>query len=398
MAQQYWWKPRISSMPSMEVGSGVQGGLVRIRWGQIGFTPDSFVSEPPAKADISLDWGANAANTLHLFDGEIYRRKYNTVLGSQYDIFEPEFATKVLAEGVDVKGDAGDPDVTVYQPLVIGTVTHMALQRTGLASEQKYYMPDFATYSFSDDGVPIDDHWAIAGGYAERSVDIVGEATGSGTGNMTTLNDVCTWAAAKMGLDYVNVHGGDVDLNCMITSQQFMTDFLDKIAYYCCYKIDIKNGALYLIDMAQDNGEQAVNKDSDSAKITYSWPMPAKNYKAAWTLRKFNPTTGGLVDDPQKVNYYTENPAGQNEVTITPYDQSEADVMAKITAIASQEAKVVVSLSLPLERFPATGERISFIDRKGERTITGYLRVGPYSINYKTKNLDIKGLGEIAFA
>ena len=73
---QYWWKPGVVEMPSMSIGSGVKGGFVKVEWGTIAFAPDSFISEPPAKSSISLDWGIDSSNLLHIFDGEIYRRSY----------------------------------------------------------------------------------------------------------------------------------------------------------------------------------------------------------------------------------------------------------------------------------------------------------------------------------
>jgi len=392
---QYWWKPGIISMPSMTVGAGVKGGFAKVEWGNIAFAPNSFVAEPPKKASVDLDWGLDSANTLHIFDGEIYRRGY-TNREINYDIFEPEYDTKALSEGVDVKAESEDPDVEVAQPLVIGTVVYMAPQRTGLDTEEKYYMPDFATYDFFDDGVLINDNWTVAGGYAERSVAIVGALTISGTGNMTTLHDVFSWAAGEMGLNYVNVHGGDVALNCVITGQQLMVDLLDKLAFYCNYRFYIKNDTLYLVDMNQDNGEQEI-EEFDFVEISYEWPMPVKKYSAAWTLQKFNASTSSLIADEKKVEHYTDNPVG-DEVSITPYDQTIADVTEKIEAIAAQAAKVIISLSLPLDRLPSIGEKISFTDRKQAHNITGYLRVGSYSINYSSKTLDITGDGDITFS
>lgn len=395
MAQQYWWKPGIVSMPSMTVGSGIKGGFVRVDWGSISFAPNSYAAEPPPKATVELDWGIDSSNTLHIFDGEIYRRKY-TNKSIDYDVFEPEYDTKALTEGVDVKSEVDDPDVDAYQPLIIGTVTYMTPQRTGLDTEQKYYMPDFATYDFFDSGVLINDNWTIAGGYAERSIDIVGGLTISGTGSMTTLNDVFSWAATQMGLGYENIHGGDVALNCVINSQMLMVDLLDTLAYYCCYQFYIKNDIIYLVDMNQDNGQQEI-EEFDFVEISYEWPMPTKKYSASWSLSKFEVETTSLVDDPQKIEYFTPNPVG-DETTVTPYDESITDVTAKIVAIAAQDAKVKISLSLPLDRLPSVGEKITFTDRKQAHNISGYLRVRSYSLNYGSKTLDITGNGEITFS
>ena len=272
----------------------------------------------------------------------------------------------------------------------------MEPQRTGLDTEQKYYFPDFVSYDFFDDGVLINDNWTIADGYAERSVDIVGTLTISGTGNMTTLDDVFSWAAGQMGLDYVNVHGGDVSLNCVISSQMLMVDLLDALAYYCCYQFYIKNDTLYLIDMDQDNGEQEI-EEFDFVEIAYEWPMPIKQYTSSWTLKEFDATAVTLINDEQKIDHYTDNAVGE-EVTITAYDESVSDVTAKIVAIAAQDAKVNIRLSLPLDRLPSIGEKITFNDRKQAHNISGYLRVRSFSLNYSSKTLDITGTGEITFS
>lgn len=395
MAQQYWWKPAVVSMPSMRVGSGVRGGLKRVDWGQVGFALSAFPDEPPETAEVDLAWGLDSANTLHLFDGQLYRRRYGT-RQIDYDVFEPEYDTKVLTEGVAVKDAASDPDVTVYQPLVIGTVQYMTPQRTGTKAEQKYYMPDFATYDFYDDGVLINDHWTISGGYAERSVDLVGSLTASGTGNMTTLNDVFSWAAGEMGLSYVNVHSGEAALNCVITSQMFMVDLLDALAFYCCYHAEIKDGTLYLIDMNQDNGEQDLPR-LDSVEITYEWPMQVKEYKAEWAIKEFDPEVTNLVDQDREAVVYPGS-SGGDKVSITPYDQEIDDVTAKLEAISTQEAKPIVHVSLPLDRLPSIGEKITFTDRKPQHNISGYLRVGTYDLNYQAKTLGLQGRGDITFA
>ena len=395
MAQQYWWKPGVVGMPSMSLGSGVKGGFVKVQWGEIAFAPDSFPSEPPAKSSISLDWGLSASDTLHIFDGEIYRRSY-TNKAITYDIFEPEYDTKVLTEGIDVKEDSGDDDIPAYAPLVVGTVTYMTPQRTGTTVEEKYYMPDFATYDFYEDGVLINDHWTIGATYAERSLAIPSSLTMSGTGNMTTLADVFSWAAGEMGLTFMNVHSADVAINCVVSSQGLMIDFLNAIAYYCCYQFYIKDDILYLVDMDQDNGEQEI-EEYDFVEIKYSWPMPIKSYTAEWSQLKFDPATVTLVDDARSVEHFTDSAIG-DEVTITPYDEIVSDVTTKIEAIAAQDVKVVIALSLPLDRLPAIGERITFVDRKQSHNISGSLRVRAYSLNYSSKTLDIQGSGEITFA
>jgi hypothetical protein len=397
MTQQHWWNPGIVDMPSMTVGSGVSGGFVRVEWGSISFAPNSFADEPPVKANISLDWGLDSANTLHIFDGEIYRRQY-TNKAILYDIFEPEYDTKLLDEGVAPKDLETDEDEVVAKPLIIGTVTHMEPQRTGLTTEQKYYLPDVAsgTLNWYDDGVLINDNWTYSEGIASRSIDIVGTTTLSATGTMTTLADVFAWAADRMGLDFVNVHSGDVSINYVAYSQELLLDFLDHISFYCGYQYTIKNDVLYLIDMTQANGEQDIS-EFDFVEITYDWPMPIKKYTATWTIKTADADTVTLIDEEKKVEIFTDNPIG-DEKTVTIYDETVEAVTAKMNAIAAREAAVSISLSLPLDRLPNIGEKITFTDRKQQHNISGHLFVRSYSLNYSSKTLDLQGDGEITFS
>ena len=387
-AQQYWWAPGIVSMPAMSIGTGTGGGYARVTWGSIGFAPNAFIGPPPSPATISLDWGIVSSSVLHIFDGSIILRAY-TSSEISYDLYEPVFDTKLLAEGTDETGE------DVVQPLVIGTVNYMTPQRTGDDTLQRYYMPNFASYHFYDDGVLIDDHWAISGGYAERYINLVGSLSISGTGNMTTVSDVFAWAATRLGVAFVDVHGADTPLNCAVSSQQLLVDFLDKIAYYAGYQFTISDNVLTLVSVQQDNGEQTLDK-YDSVSLTYSWPMPVKSYTANWTTRIFDAEAESLIDDDQEVIHYTGSTMG-DEVTLSVYDEDPADVTDKITAIATMAQRVQVSLSLPLDQLPNIGEKINFVDRKLSHNISGYMRVRKYDLDYRGKKLNIQGVGEITF-
>jgi len=455
----YWWKPAIVSMPSMTQTVSARGGFIRIEWGNISFAPNAFTGEPPAKAEISLDYGLDSSRALHIFDGTIIRREW-TDRDVPYDLYEPEYATKLLDEGLDeqatlaitacASADAGaktqittntphgysagteiyvqdtadyngaitvDSIVSttdfvlavayvssqtgecstnvVARPLVIGTVAHMAPQRTGFDTEEKYYLPAFASANYYDGGVLINDHWTDNGdGTVSRSITILDGLTLSGSGTMTTLADVFTWAAARMGLTLSNLHGADEAVNHVVYTNELLIDFLDKLAYYCGYMFWIRNGVLYLANVDQDNGVQVIS-DADRVEKTYSWRMPVKKYLATWTQKQFDAATIGLVDDPRRVAKYTDNAIGEETTLSAVYDEAVADVAARIDAIAVRDALPVIKLKLPLDRIPNPGERLEFNDTKDENDITGYLRMQKYSINYQSKTLDIEGPGEI---
>jgi len=453
----YWWKPAIVSMPSMSMAVNKQGGFVRVEMGQISFALDAFDGAPPAKANISLDWGLDSTRATHIFDGNIYRRSW-TAEQISYDLYEPEYDAKLLDDGLDEQttfqisscssfADGAKTQITtstangfsagkeihiqgstsyngtvavdsiisttqfiiavafvadetgecsgniVSRPLVIGTVTHMSPQRTGQDIEEKYYLPDFACYDCYDDGVPINDNWSDNGdGTLSRSVAIVGELTISGTGNMTTLADVFTWAAARMGLTLRNLHGGDVPVNHVAYGNELLCDFLDRLAWYCGYMYWILDDVLYLADREHDNGSQDIRR-FDFIDIEYDWDMPIKSYSATWSVKRFDGDIVALVTDEKTVSVYTANSVG-DEVTVNVFDETEDEVKLKMTAIAERDAKPLMKMVLPLDRLPAPGERLGFTDtRKAGVTLTGYLRVSRYSINYKSRTLDVEGPG-----
>jgi hypothetical protein len=386
----HWWAPGVIAMPSMELGSGTRGGYARVKWGSIDFAPNAFSGEPPAKAQIYLDWGLSSDNLMRLFNGTIYRRSYESRKLS-YDLYEPEYTTKLLDDGTDEQGN------DCVRPLVVGTVTHMSPQRTEPDTAEKYYMPDFATYSFYDDGVLIDDHWTIGGGYAERSLAIVGELSMSGTGNMTTLADVFSWACTRMGITFENVHGADVSLNHAVYDQQLLVDYLDKIAWYCRYQFTILDGVLTLVDMGRGVGERTLGR-VDSLDLRYNWPLVVKRYKAEWTVREFDAETVSLKSVGRSAVHYTDSAVGEDETTVTPYDEAVADVEDKLDAIAAGEALVSVSLDLPLDQIPRIGEEINFTDRKKAHDISGYFMVRSYRVDHKAKKAQVQGDGEIVFS
>jgi len=455
----YWWKPAIVSMPTMTLSLADRGGMLKIEWGDIAFAPDAFVGEPPGKADISLDWGLDSSRSIHLFDGTIIKRGWtdenipydlyepehaekvldegmdeqNTLditacasyaggaktqmttrtphgLSADKEIFVQDTTdynggivvdsivsiTEFVVEIAFTSTQTGVCSANVVsRPLVIGTVEHMTPQRTGQASEEKYYFPDFASADYYDGGVIINDHWTDNGdGTVSRSLSIVDGLTKSGTGNMTTLADVFTWAAARMGLTLSNLHGADVPVNRVIYENRLLVDFLDALAYYCGYMCWILDGVLYLVDRDQDNGVQVIS-EADRVEKTYAWKMPVKQYTAEWTQRKFDAAAVELVDDERRVVKYMGNSIGEKVALSEVFDETITDVAARIDAISARDAMPTIKLSLPLDRIPCPGQRLEFSDTKGSCNITGYLRMCKYSINYKSKTLAIEGPGAI---
>lgn len=398
-----WWEPKVIDLPSMDMGSSNQGGYMKPSYGQITFAPDTYIDGPPRKATVDLNWGLDYANSIKIFNGTIILRKYTTQ-ELIYDIFEPEMETKLLETGTDTEGNE------VNLPLVLGTVTHMSPQRTGDKSEQKYYFPDFngsigdGVDAF-DDGVQINDNWTDNGdGTVSRSVDLVGELTFSGTGNKTGIIDLFDWACNNLEKLTLNSKiAKNTDLDCVITSQQYIIDFLDKISWYCDHGFYILNNILYLIHNDSDNGIQEValsDGDITPVKFTYHWAQPIKKYTAEWSTRYAKTDKNGSRIESE--NYETKafseySTIGIEKKVSKVYNEANSKVKSRLKAILERENKPTIEVELPLFRLPRYGERINFTDKLNVNPVAGFVHCREFNLDYAAKTVILKGDGEINF-
>lgn len=371
-------------------------------WGQIKFAPDTYSGHPPRKASINLDWGLTYAAAVHIFNGTVMLRKSS---GRElvYDLFDPEYDVMLLEEGLDTEGNE------VVLPLVIGSVNHMSPQRTGQLSEQKYYFPDFAGEIGSginayDDGVQINDSWQDNGdGTISRSVNIVGELTFSGSGQMASLVDLFDWACERLGLTLVSSLAEDVPLDCVISQQQYLIGFLDQAAWYADHGFYILGDVLYLISNDQDNGEQKVgfsDVDLDPVKISYKWPQPLKKYSAHWTTRKADTDSSGsrIITEDHDTEIFTDfDTVGIDESMPFVYNHDRSLIRSRMRSILNRSNMPEIEIELPLFRLPRYGERIDFEDDMSVNPARGYMRCRAYSLNYAQKTVIVHGDGEIYF-
>jgi hypothetical protein len=398
-----WWDPKVVEMPSLELSRANKGGYQKPSWGRVSFAPDTYTGRPPRKATVNLDWGLTYSGSIHIFDGTIFLRRYTTQQ-LDYDIFEPEYETELLAEGTDTENN------DVVQPLVVGAVKHMFPQRTGKNTEQMYYLPDFAGsigngINAYDDGVLINDNWTDNGdGTISRSVDLVGQLTFSGTGNMTTLIDIFSWACGELGLALDDSLADEfVMVDAVITNQQYVLDFLDNLAWYCDHGFYIREGTLCLISNDADNSSQSVGLgegDFDPINITYEWPQPIKKISAKWQTRyaKVDEDGSKIDSEDHEVEVFSEFTAiGIEEDISRVYNFDDTKVKSKLQTIINRANLPQISLEIPLYRLPTYGERIDFVDLVNITPATGYVRCREVSLDYENKSAHIKGDGEVAF-
>jgi len=398
-----WWSPKVISMPSLELSRTSNGGYQKPSWGQVSFAPDTYEGAPPRKAEVSLDWGLNYSNSIHLFDGTIVLRRYTTQ-SLDYDIFEKEYEVELLEEGVDTNDDE------ILRPLVIGRVEHMNPRRTGSETERKYYLPDFEGSIGSgidayDDGVLINDNWTDNGdGTISRSVNIVGELTFCGTGNSKTLIDVFEWACNKLEIELNSDNAtSDIEIDAVITGQQYVFDFLDKLAFYCDHGFYIQEGVLHLISNDVDNGSQSIGLgegEFDPINITYEWPQPVKKISTEWQTRyaKVDENGSRIETEDHEIEILSDFSVIGIEQTIgNIYNFDEDKVRTRLNALMDRANRPNISIEIPLYRLPVYGERIDFVDLVNINPATGYVKCRDISLNYDNKAVSIKGDGEVVF-
>jgi hypothetical protein len=397
-----WWEPKVVDLPSLDMGRSSRGGYMKPSWGQIGFAPDTYTGEPPRKATVELEWGLTYAASFKLFDGTIIlRRLTNEEL--IYDIFETEYETQLLEEGTDTE----DEDVDL--PLVIGNVEYMQPQRTGDKSEQRYYLPDFAGsigdgIDAYDDGVLINDNWTDNGdGTVSRSVDLVGTLYMSGTGNNETLVDMFSWACDELGLTLNSELAEDVNIDTVISSQQYTIDFLDKLAWYADHGFYILDDVLYLVHNDASNGVQQVGLEGntfDPVKIQYNWPQPIKKYTAEWQTRDSVTDSDGTRVEAENhdIEVFSDySVIGVEESMPKVYNYDKDTIKKRVEDILERANRPQIEIDLPLYRLPRYGEKIEFVDEISVNPVEGYVRVREFTLDYSAKTVTVKGDGEVNF-
>ncbi|GBC62482.1 hypothetical protein DENIS_3454 [Desulfonema ishimotonii] len=397
MTTRKFWNASILSLPSLELRSNADGGYISGNYGSVTFAPDAFSGAPPLKLDVDLRFGITSATAFLIYKGSLLLREYKP-LEITYDVWEPERTEKLLDEGTDENGD------DCVLPLVIGTVNHMNPQRTGSDTTNTYHRPDFygeigTDWHAYDDGVLIDDNWTDNGdGTITRSVDIVGELTFSGTGNITNIGQLFKWACDRLSLTFQNLHGGDIPLDCVITSQEILISFLERVAWYCGYIFylyeDEGVDVLRLVSLDQNNGVSYIEQ-FDAVSITYSWSdSRIKSYSAQWTVRE---AADGAIQEREIERKVFGQSAVVGEELELPYVFNEDPelVETRLDWILAYEEKPVVQMDIPLIRMPQPGEEVWFSDRRIQVDAVGSMRITNINLNYKEKSVTLQGRGDV---
>jgi hypothetical protein len=120
----HYWDPYVISFsaPSYQTEQRY-GGFVRMDFGQITLSPDTFLDKsewpPPRTASIDVYYTATTEDAaIRIFQGNIYLESYNET-SVTYELYAPTYAQDLLDEAENYDGD------TVPIPMAFGTVTHV---------------------------------------------------------------------------------------------------------------------------------------------------------------------------------------------------------------------------------------------------------------------------------
>ena len=162
------------------------------------------------------------------------------------------------------------------------------------------------------DGVPYTGTGAITDNGDDTfqiSVEPVGELTVSGTGACTDLDEICQWAATRIGFAlFTNTAARSPSpaVDFWANSQMTVPAFLAELAAYNThlFYIDRQADALVLADMFASNGSRSLYfRKNQVFKREYqpAASNPAAKITAAWTDREFaNETAGKYVKDVER--------------------------------------------------------------------------------------------------
>lgn len=142
----------------------------------------------------------------------------------------------------------------------------------------------FAVY---DDGVPIQENVVIIGdGRFYLTASLVGTITISGTAAQTTLEEMMTWALARLGFTSLitdNARAVSPDMNYWADSQTPLIDFMSEVcAYFTHYFYTRPGGVIVLGDMLIDNGTDTLD-EYEYFTASYGALNAVKQLKSTWT-------------------------------------------------------------------------------------------------------------------
>lgn len=398
------WYDDIISIPDLSLKATSNSGLISCSYGSTKFKLTAFDDdennhEPPDKCLVDLKWGLSSNMAFQIHNGTIFLREYDHDCIT-YDVWKPALVSLLLDKGVDATGKE------CAIPVVFGDVIHMTPQQTESRNGyQTFYYPNFANeigdgVNAYESGTLINDGWVNNGdGTVTRKITISDELTFCGISDKTTIAQIFEWACVKMGIEFVNKHSGDWQIDS-VPDQMTVLEYLEKISYYAFYRFYIRDGILTLVDLEKNNGSTNLTQYSFTEPV-YSYPDRIKTLESNWTTRKIIQETGFAAymgEEEHSIKLWGNNREIGNEEDIGQVfnnDESKVSIIMEKHLVYLQ--KPDVKFYIPITRFPSPIEEISFFHTRANAEIRGVVKAEGINMSYSNKTVSIEGKCDLTF-
>lgn len=339
------WRHFITSLDSPQRNADHSyGGLIRVDFGSIAFSPELFTDvvedwPPPVNFQIELytTEGADSAYDL-LFTGTAHRS--NLALSAiSYDLYEKSLDYNLLEEVTDYNGD------TVPLPRALGAVVHVNPVRLPDVSGAPTYHKGYVLgtkgidWHVFDDSVNVDANTVDLGDGSFKLTSVpVGEVTLSGTGDITTLEELLDWACREdsssggaLGFTFDSTLWDDAtpDFSYWAKSQSKLLDFISEAcAWFGHFAfISYTDSTMYLVDSYSDNGTEEITESDDVLDVQYRQEPPVAILRSSWDVGTAVEETIGRYVKRETFDTYVESlyPYGK-DINISALCSNKADI------------------------------------------------------------------------
>lgn len=412
IALTHWWDNKIISFtpPKYQLRER-HGGYVSLEFGSIEFAQDLFASAWPPPQTITIEvmyTDTDEIDAETFFVGTGYHAGHSKE-SITYDLYGAEYSTNLLATGTDYNGE------TVPLPRAFGAVSFVEPVRLPDQNGNQCYDLGHiqgtagVNWHVFDDGVNVDANVTNVGSNKfEYTVTPVGTLTISGTGEDTTLKDICEWACGASYLNLTFNHTYDratsPDVNFWADSQEILVDFLSEIAAFNTHLFYIKSGTFYLVDMFADNGTRTIT-EFDYFDAPYSYPAPVAKITAEWVIREAgtwsdptntSPAAVYVKETDQTLSVESGFSYGE-DIDIEPYTDIRANIDTAIDNILLILARPESTIKIPLQgTLPVPGEKISWTDASFYADIDLWIRARSISYDFDNEEIVIEGEGGVS--
>ena len=411
------------------------GGYARMTFGGVKISTmwldDIGVWPPPVNLAARIYYSQGGESEKRLCWSATWHRSGIDAWAVGYDVYDQAFDSKLLEEDVDYAGD------TVPMPMAIGTVTHMRAVRLAddpVSGNQRYHLADIQGTAGSDwhafdDGVDICANVDnVSGNVFELTVAPVGEVTLSGTGSITTLTGLFSWAcdAGRLNLTLNSVFSTTQAIDYEAVSQELLIDFLgsvssagnhlfyviDSILMLCDLDTSPPGIATVLLDMdgdgLEDESGETVLADNDTIDIdpgdylenmTFTDLAPKSLARCTWVTRSAVTENIGtyVKETEQSVVVGSDYPYG-DEMDLECYSFTRSTISDRLIAALDRWHMPRIRVPLPmvsLTMLPAPGQRVIVTDDRPPRDLTIDSHVRSISYDFINMKVTIQGEGSL---